>query len=144
MIREFRDEYRWLSNFWYMETPIVDDFGYHYPTVEHYYVSQKTNVRIQKYMVSQCPTPGKAKQMGKGFKLPPDWEKKRIDVMYWALVHKFSSKNPWLQQKLIDTGIQQIFEGNNWGDTFWGVDIDTLQGRNMLGCMLMDIRETIQ
>lgn len=58
MIREFRDEYRWLSNFWVMETPIVDDFGYQYPTVEHYYVSQKTNVRIQKYMVSQCPTPG--------------------------------------------------------------------------------------
>lgn len=27
---------------------------------------------------------------------------------------------------------------------YWGVDIDTLQGGNMLGRMLMDIRETIQ
>ena len=144
MIREFCDEYRWLSNFWCMETPIVDDLGYQFPTVEHYYVSQKTTVRIQKYMVSQCPTPGKAKQMGRGFKIPLDWDNKRIDVMNRALVHKFGPKNPWLQQKLIATGNQQIFEGNNWGDTFWGVDIDTLQGGNMLGRMLMDIRETIQ
>jgi predicted NAD-dependent protein-ADP-ribosyltransferase YbiA (DUF1768 family) len=49
-----------------------------------------------------------------------------------------------LRRQLILTGNEQLIEGNNWGDTFWGVDLRTGKGDNHLGKILMQIREVLK
>jgi predicted NAD-dependent protein-ADP-ribosyltransferase YbiA (DUF1768 family) len=46
-----------------------------------------------------------------------------------------------LARMLDDTGSEWLQEGNTWGDTFWGVDLATGVGDNMLGQLLMVRRE---
>lgn len=45
-----------------------------------------------------------------------------------------------LAQSLMNTSPHELIEGNDWGDTFWGVDLNTNQGENHLGKILMQIR----
>lgn len=40
------------------------------------------------------------------------------------------------------TGDAELIEGNNWGDTFWGVCNG--RGENMLGKLLMEIRDYLR
>ena len=65
-----------------------------------------------------------------------EWEDNRIKIMISLLLQKF--KDPELSSSLRATGDKQLFEGNTWGDTLWGV-VDG-RGRNMLGVALMEIR----
>jgi predicted NAD-dependent protein-ADP-ribosyltransferase YbiA (DUF1768 family) len=44
---------------------------------------------------------------------------------------------------LLNTGNILIQEGNRWGDTFWGVDLNTNVGENKLGLLIMQIREQL-
>ena len=44
---------------------------------------------------------------------------------------------------LLATGDQFLQEGNNWGDLIWGVDIETGEGQNLLGKLIMEFRETL-
>ena len=49
-----------------------------------------------------------------------------------------------LKQQLLATGELVLEEGNIWGDTFWGVDAQTREGRNHLGRILMRVRKELQ
>ena len=46
-----------------------------------------------------------------------------------------------LYESLLATGDAPLIEGNDWGDTFWG-QVNG-QGSNMLGVMLMLVREEV-
>ena len=48
---------------------------------------------------------------------------------------KFNSYN-YLAEKLINTPDEDIVEWNTWGDTFWGKDLNTLEGADNLGKIL--------
>ena len=48
-----------------------------------------------------------------------------------------------LRSALIATGDAQIIEGNIWGDTYWGVDVNK-GGMNRLGILLMQVRDEIK
>lgn len=61
-------------------------------------------------------------------------------VMRDLLQQKFS--NGILREQLLATGDQELIEGNTWGDTFWGVCNG--EGQNVLGKMLMNIREELR
>ena len=54
-------------------------------------------------------------------------------------------QNPELLQKLIDTGDEELVEGNTWHDNFWGnctcEKCRDIPGENHLGKILMDIRK---
>lgn len=52
-------------------------------------------------------------------------------------------QNPKLAKKLISTGERRLVEGNTCGDTFWGVDAETVQGANHLGRILMQLRSDL-
>jgi len=67
----------------------------------------------------------------------PDWEAVKDDIMYRCVLAKF--EDPILRQRLLDTGDQELIEGNTWGDTYWGVCKG--KGRNMLGKTLMAVRK---
>jgi hypothetical protein len=57
--------------------------------------------------------------------------------MFRVLIVKFIG-NRGLMELLINTGDDKLVEGNDWGDTFWGICEG--KGHNHLGEMLMTIR----
>lgn len=139
-IDSFRDDYDFLSNFY--QSSFVDDVGYIWPTVEHYYQAHKTLDGIKSQMIAMCHTPGQAKRAGSKVRLRPDWDEVKTHIMFGALKWKFK-QNPELAQKLIDTNDKEIIEGNTWGDTFWGFDTKLNKGQNALGKQLMILRDIL-
>ena len=138
MIDSFKDEYRWLSNFWYCRVEL-DGMGY--SSVEAAYVAAKTLNTAEREHVRSLKTPAEAKAYGRTLELRLDWEDVKLDVMLDLLRQKFSSRNYPLLLKLIATYPQELVEGNHWGDTFWGVCRGV--GQNNLGKLLVQVREEI-
>ena len=85
--------------------------------------------------------PSEAKRTGRKVKLRPDWEDVKINEMRNIVRAKFS-QNPELAEKLIQTGDAHLEEGNTWGDRTWGTVNGS--GQNLLGKILMEIRETLK
>jgi hypothetical protein len=139
MIKEFQDKYRWLSNF----APCTIELdGIKYPSAEHAYMSAKSSDTSWKgFCANNKNSPGQVKKASRYITLVANWEEIKVDVMRECLEQKFN-QNPY-KQFLIDTGNQYIQEGNRWGDTFWGVCLRTNQGQNILGKLIMDIRERL-
>lgn len=138
MIEEFQDEYRWLSNF----SPVDIEYdGITYPSVEHYYQAMKSNSRMIREKISTFDHPAQAKKYGS--KIDYDWSfLEKIAIMELGLALKFSQK-PY-KSKLLATGDEYIQEGNRWGDTFWGVDLETGEGDNWLGELIMKTRTQLR
>jgi len=131
-ILQFRGEYRFLSNFYPVE---IEYEGILYPSTEQAYQACKTtdnNIRLD---VSKMTTKD-AKSFGKTIKYRDDWVDVRVPLMKNLLMLKF--QNEELKQRLLATGDLYIIEGNDWGDTFWGVCNG--RGHNMLGVLLMYVR----
>lgn len=134
-ILEFQGEYRWLSNFAPSE---VQFEGMWFDTVEHAYQAAKTVNSMERKLIQDCTTPGKAKRQGQNVTLRDDWtEETRLSIMRNLLEQKFT-KSPY-KEKLIATGTEKIVEGNLWGDIYWGMCKGI--GKNHLGNMIMEIRE---
>lgn len=136
-IAAFKGEYRFLSNF---DTTVTIEYDYAmYPSLEHAYQAAKTLDINERRKIQDCQTPGEAKRMGKTVTLRPDWENIKLHVMRDLLRKKFSV-HP-LREKLIQTYPMQLIEGNNWGDTYWGVCNG--KGENRLGLLLMEVRDEL-
>ena len=73
-------------------------------------------------------------------KIRKDWDDVKLDVMLWGIREKF--KNEDLRQLLMETGEEELVEGNWWGDKFWGVSNG--EGENHLGKILMRVREEVR
>lgn len=131
-ILAFRDEYRWLSNFW-----PVPSLG---STVEHHYQAAKTDDPEWAARILTVRTPGQAKRLGQQAPVRSTWDHDRIPVMRSLLVIKFHP-NTILAAQLVNTGDAQLVEGNTWGDTFWGVCNGV--GDNHLGELLMWVRSAL-
>jgi len=132
----FRDEYAFLSNFYSSEIAYE---GVVFPTVEHAFQAAKTMDIDERRKIAATQAPGSAKRLGRRVKLRPDWEQIKVGLMRDLLRNKFSE--PDLAARLLATGSTELIEGNNWNDTFWGVCRG--RGRNMLGQLLMEVREEI-
>ncbi len=133
-IDRFQGEYRWLSNF--QAVDVVFD-GETYPSTEAAYQAAKTMNIDDRRIIRDAPTPGKAKKIGMTVTLRPDWEVVKVAVMTDLVRQKFTN-NPELRAKLLATGDQELIEGNDWSDRFWGV-CDGV-GENWLGKITMMIR----
>jgi len=133
VIDNFRDEYLFLSNFYATEICLL---GLTYKNAEAAFQAQKT---LDPFLRKQfCGLdPSAAKAIGRTLPLRSDWEDVKVDIMKSVLEIKFS--NPFLEKELMKTKQEILVEGNNWGDTFWGVCGG--KGKNMLGKLLMEIRE---
>ena len=134
-ILEFSGNNRWLSNFWL--TPIVMG-DYVFPSTENAYQAAKYP-RAQRQQFTNC-SPAMAKKLGGKIELPTDWDGRKLAVMVKALNQKFRVGN-FLALQLVATGDRKIVEGNDWGDTYWGVCEG--KGYNNLGRILMDIRQNL-
>lgn len=136
MINEFKGSTKWLSNF--QHAPITYH-GLYVPTNEHAFQMAKTVERLEQQDIVFAVTPGRAKRLGRTCTLRPEWEKVKDDVMLEITILKFV-QHPDLLKKLLDTGSEELLEGNTWGDCYWGVDLETGRGRNQLGKTLMKVR----
>ena len=140
MIESFTDEYSFLSNFHFSPIFINNNL---YSTVEHYYQAMKTENFHEHEVIRNAPLAADAKKLGRAVKLRTDWESVKDSVMLDGLTAKFG-QNEALAKQLLNTGDEELQEGNFWNDTYWGVSLKTGKGENMLGKLLMQIREELK
>lgn len=137
MIEGFFGKYRFLSNFHPAQVVFKQCV---YPSVEHAYQAAKSADTAVRARFQDPNMPAKeARRLGREIKLVECWENVKIDVMLDLLRQKF--RHPDLRQKLLDTGNEELIEGNWWGDTFWGVCNG--KGQNWLGKLLMTVRSEL-
>jgi len=138
-IRQFKGEFRFLSNFY--PSPVKFK-GILYPSVEHAYQSAKSADPAWKQICADAGMkPSKIKKASAHIQLVADWDEIRIPVMQECLELKFR-REPF-KSWLLDTRDAYLLEGNWWGDTFWGVDLNTNTGHNHLGNLLMTLRSAL-
>lgn len=138
MIASFEHQYHFLSNF-YPCRVVFEDIEY--PSSEHAYVAQKTLDKNTRIVISEIPSAGKVKRMGKHLDIRSDWDEVKLSIMDQIVSEKFN-QNPYLMDLLNNTAPHELIEGNTWGDTFWGQS-PLGNGRNELGKILMSIRDDI-
>ena len=137
----FDGEFWFLSNF--ADSPFTIK-GITYPTNEHFFQAMKTLDIEERKKIAAAPTPGAAKRMGRKVALRDDWESMKIAYMRAGLREKFT-QNPDLAYQLVLTGDAELIEGNTWHDRTWGrclCDKCGGQGKNLLGQLLMELRES--
>jgi ribA/ribD-fused uncharacterized protein len=136
-IHGFKDENRWLSNFW--PSPFFYN-GFTWPAVEHAYVAGKIQDSDYTKLAASLlyMTASEAKSHGRCVPLRPDFDMIKIQLMKELQYEKYH-QNPVLMQKLLDTEGCYIEETNHWHDTYWGV-CDGV-GQNWMGVLVMEIRD---
>lgn len=134
-IREFRDEYAFLSNFYNAE---VSYKNFTFKNSEAAFQAMKNPSQAKRFTELDAKS---AKKLGRSVQLRPDWETVKYDIMYEICNAKFS-QNSELKEKLLSTGKTTLIEGNSWGDTEWG--IFSGKGENKLGKILMCVREELR
>lgn len=135
-ISSFRNEYFFLSNFYNCE---INYRGISYQNTEAAFQAQKTMDQNERRKFSTL-NPSEAKRLGRHVKLRSDWEEVKEEEMYFIVLAKFMHYQS-IRNKLMATWPAKLIEGNDWGDTCWGVCRG--KGENRLGQILMDIRERL-
>jgi len=143
MIYKFADKYEFLSSFYSVNIKLN---GKEYKSVEHAYQSCKTKDESEHEWVRNAPTASKAKSFGKKVKVRKNWDDIKYRLMLKLVRSKF--KHPELRKMLLETGNEEILEGNYWHDNDFGnctcdrcVEIE---GKNHLGKILMKVRQEIK
>ena len=136
-IKEFSGKYFFLSNFYEV---IVTIDGFTFVNSEAAFHAFKCLERRGEFTFLG---PKEAKRLGRSVKLRPDWEQVKDDVMRKVVRAKFTQHEE-LKRMLLETGDAILEEGNTWHDKYWGVDSVTREGKNMLGKILMEIRDELR
>lgn len=144
MINNFVNRYAFLSNFYPVPVALYNKV---FPSVEHAYQAAKTTDETLRKVIRILPKnqAGKAKKLGQKLELRPRWGKVKVSLMRNLLRKKFSVRE--LKSRLDATKPEELVEGNYWHDNFWGdchcqrcIDV---KGKNMLGKLLMEIRDGV-
>jgi len=156
-IDKFEGDHLFLSNFY---TGKVFLWQQVFHSAEHAYQWAKARKYIPPgalAVLMSIAEPGKFKKRIKlaltneefGFypKGQAEWDEIKVEVMREILEKKFS--NMTLRDRLEMTAPAELIEGNTWHDAFWGQPVDkhgnrTKPGKNMLGKLLMEIRDGTQ
>jgi type I restriction enzyme, S subunit len=101
---------------------------------------------VQKLVIEQ-ESPMTAKMKTKPFRdsSRPDWDQVRVPIMRWCLRVKLIQNWDRFSDILISTADRPIVEDSR-RDDFWGAiaaDSSTLEGRNVLGRLLMELRSLV-
>jgi len=133
------DEYGCFSNF--ADYPITVD-GKRWPTSEHYFQAQKFDDPKHRETIRKANSPMIAARLGRdrSKKLRRDWESVKDDVMRKAVRAKFTQHSD-IAKILLNTGAAMLVE-HTANDSYWADGGDG-GGRNMLGRILMEIREEL-
>ena len=133
----------WFSNMTKMDSPFEFE-GISYSTSENFYQAMKfeSHEKRLEYSNLNCYK-SKLKAKEEMHLWRDSWSKEeKLRVMEQVLRHKFTLETSF-GKTLIATGVSDIVEWNDWGDTFWGKDVETGVGENHLGIILMNIRNAL-
>ncbi len=135
-----KDKFGYFSNF--SPHPIKLK-GKLWPTSEHFFQAQKFAGTEHEEEIRLAKSPMIAARMGRSRQRPlrPDWEAVKADIMRQAVLAKFS-QHPELRASLLSTGDARLVEHTK-KDSYWGDGGDG-RGKNMLGAILMEIREKLK
>ena len=102
---------------------------------------------IQRQIIDD-PSPMTAKMKSKPYRKDsrPDWDRVRVKIMRWCLRVKLTQNWNEFSRLLVATRERPIVEESR-KDDFWGakvVDEETLVGMNVLGRLLMELREEVK
>ena len=140
---------------WYDCSFVVDGVDYH--TTEQFMMAGKARLFgdmevCQEIMVAD--NPADYKKLGRkihGFDQAL-WDAHKYDIVVAGNIAKFG-QNPALKEFLLSTGDALIAEASPY-DTIWGIGldrdtalkgtVDQWKGENLLGCVLMDVRDQLR
>ena len=113
-----------------------------WPSVEHFFQAMKFSDPKDREAVRRANSPALAARLGRDRKkkLRRDWESAKVGVMREAVLAKFSQHEE-LRELLLSTGSAKLVEHTE-NDDYWGDGGDG-RGKNMLGRILMDVRESL-
>lgn len=102
---------------------------------------------VQRMVIVET-SPMTAKMKSKPYRMDsrPDWEDVRVPVMRWCLRVKLAQNWEAFSALLLATGDRPIVEDSR-KDDYWGAkaaEDDHLAGRNVLGRLLMELREVVR
>ncbi len=155
----YDDHYRFLSNFY--ESPMLIENRV-YATVEHYYQAAKFTIDSEPYLkIVDAKTPKEARDLAQDYANQADLQgdQHMVNKMKKGLWYKFIQEDGTpteLGLRLLATEDALIVEGNRRkngsADTRWGSGFDftlapsqiTVQGKNLLGKLLMEMREILK
>ncbi len=114
-----------------------------WPTSEHYFQAQKFKEVEYQEKIRKTNSPMIAARMGRDRKKPlrRDWESVKVGVMRDAVRAKFT-QHADIREILLSTGDAKIVEHTE-RDSYWGDGGDG-SGKNMLGRILMEIRDELK
>lgn len=134
-------EFGFLSNLY----PVSVNFeGRFFPTAEHAYQFGKFRDLEVAEWVMKAPHPHLVAIVGHGlfaWDITDNWAQKKVERMKKIVLAKFVQHID-LKNKLIETDNAKLIE-NSTMDNFWGCGPKG-KGKNMLGRILMEIREKFQ
>lgn len=124
------------------------DFGFKfqdkfYPTVEHFYQSQKFSDPEYSEKIRLAPSPKNASDLGKdrNHKMKDTWDEIKNDIMFLGVKLKFENNHDLLES-LLATEDRLLIENSPY-DKYWGIGQDG-SGYNHLGNILMRVREILK
>lgn len=158
-IERFRDDYFFLSNMYPLNIPITTRLGVEVYSSEQVYMADRFADPVVQLRVALARGPDDDQRIYKdglaakelahelisiGEEQIAEFEVVKGALMYIAVSKKFSA-NPDIAEKLIDTADEELVEGNDWGDRYWGVSpIGSKNGLNKLGKILMQVRSELR
>jgi|WetSurSiteA1Bulk_404760.scaffolds.fasta_scaffold20083_4 ribA/ribD-fused uncharacterized protein len=137
-IKEFRGKYWCLSNF----APVMGII-----TVEHWYQANKTFELVWQRKILTAPSPEDAKHLARDMEKSgnkrEDWHQVNVPIMSQLVALKMLLRSDY-RKILLDTGTEELVEGNWWHDNFWGdctcERCSHIVGLNNLGKIHMALR----
>lgn len=135
-----KEEFGCFSNF---AAYTIELDGKVWPTSEHYFQAQKFAGTEFEEEIRRVKSPMIAARMGRDRSRPlrADWERVKNEVMRRAVLAKFT-QHAELRDTLLETGDAMLVEHTR-NDSYWGDGGDG-RGRNMLGQILVSIREELR
>lgn len=102
---------------------------------------------VQKLIIGQA-SPMTAKMKSKPYRKDsrPDWDEQRVNIMRWCLRVKLAQHWDKFGELLLSTEDRPIVE-ESYRDQYWGakpLDRQTLLGENVLGKLLVELREQLK
>lgn len=142
-----------------LSVPITTSLGFEVPTSEHAYMGERfkdprahMSVALSRgddedprvYRDGLAAKTLAYELIDRGEEQIDDFDVVRTGLMYTAVRRKFVANHD-LARMLLDTTDEEIVEGNDWGDRYWGVDPPgSTNGENNLGKVLMLVRSELQ
>lgn len=116
--------------------------GLYYPTVEHFYQSQKFPDEVYSEKIRKAGTPKDAALMEKtsAVQVRQDWETVKTEIMTIGVRKKFETHDS--VKKLLQSTKNLLLIENSPYDNYWGIG-RTGTGFNQLGTVLMRVRKSL-